>query len=288
MADLATVTAGEVSRPAVAYLARLAPGSRPAMISGLRRIAALLGWATDWHRYPWHQLDRAATSAVRAWLVENYAPATANRHLAALRGVLREAWRAGLMSDAAYHRAADLPCIRSSRLPAGREVPAGELERLFEAAGSERNRAILAVAFAGGLRRSEIAALDPGDIDPDTGAVTIRGGKGRKDRLAYIGQNGMRLVSSWLERRGDGPGSLFGIREAAVYKLIRRAARRAGVRCTPHDLRRTFVSRLLDNGADIATVKELAGHADIQTTARYDRRGERAKRAAAELLEVPA
>ncbi len=74
----------------------------------------------------------------------------------------------------------------------------------------------------------------------------------------------------------------------AIYNMLYKRAQQAGIKnFSPHDLRRTFISHLLDAGADIVTVSKMAGHANIQTTARYDRRPEETKRNAAELLRVP-
>lgn len=107
-------------------------------------------------------------------------------------------------------------------------------------------------------------------------------------------------LADWLAVRGRAPGPLFrrilkggrvtvgGITTQAVYDVLMRRAAEAGVDdLSPHDLRRTWVGDLLDAGADLATAQQMAGHADVSTTARYDRRGARARRKAADLLHVP-
>jgi len=113
--------------------------------------------------------------------------------------------------------------------------------------------------------------------------------------------NGAReAIAAWLTVRGPEPGPLFVPVDKAGRIVLRRLtaesvfdrlaylAKRAGVqRFSPHDMRRWFISDLLDNGADLALVQAMAGHANLATTARYDRRGERAKQRAAGLLIVP-
>lgn len=293
--------------PAAVYLARLAPTGRRGVAAGLRIIAQLLtGGAADVETLPWHELRYAHTHAVRSALAERYAPSTANLYLSALRGVLRECWRLGLMDADAHARAVDLPAVRGSTLPAGRALRAGELVALFgvcvndRTAGGARDGALLAVLYAGGLRRAEAVSLDLADYDRDNGELTVCRGKGRKARQVYMTGGAADALDAWLAARGDEPGPLFcpvdrcgrvtirRISGQAVLHRLRRRGEQAGVaRFSPHDLRRTFVGDLLDAGADIVTIQGLAGHASVSTTARYDRRPAAVRRKAAELLHVP-
>lgn len=298
--------------PALVYLARLAPGSRPAQLKALDTLAALAtsqdpNDSRGLHALiPWHQLRYQHTAALRALLLDRYAPATANRHLSALRGVLKEAWRLGYMSAEDYHRAADVENVKGETVPAGREVASGELRALFAVCMEDsspvgvRDAALMSMLYGAGLRRSEAVALDMTDYDRATGALKVRRGKGRKDRIVYATNGSQDAIDDWLDLRGDEPGALLcpvrkGGRievrqmtpQAVLYRM-RHRAKQAGVeRFSPHDLRRTYIGELLDAGADIVTVQKLAGHANPQTTARYDRRGERAKKKAAQLLHVP-
>jgi len=167
-----------------------------------------------------------------------------------------------------------------------------------------RDAAIVCVLYGAGLRRSEIIALDVADYDAQNGALTVRRGKGSKARITYLPRGGQTRMARWLEvleQKGlplDGPlfrpihrsGKIFDgpMTDQAILALLQRRALGAGIKAfSPHDLRRTFISDLLDAGADIATVQKLAGHSNVQTTARYDRRGEVAKQRAASLLHIP-
>jgi site-specific recombinase XerD len=258
----------------------------------------------DAETLPWQDLGYQHTQALRAALADRYSPATANRHLAALRGVLREAWRLGLMSAEDLQRAIDLPTVRGERLPRGRAMSRGELRALFESCrggspADARDAALMGVLYAAGLRRAEVVTLEVSDYDPETGALIVRG-KGNKERVAYIDNGAADAVAEWVKVRGDVPGPLFcpvtqtgevvvrPMTDQAVYAILQSRAIKAKVRAfSPHDLRRSCVSDLLDAGVDISVVQRFVGHANVTTTARYDRRGEQAKKKAAKSLHVP-
>jgi len=320
LANVSTEVATGLPRsPVVAYLAGLR-GERTREVQ-CGALAVVAGCVSKEHRtdesgkpiwdtsdpltFDWPKLSYAVTQALRARLLERYAPATAQRMLAATKGVLRECWRLGVMSAEAYHRAADVRVGRWQRLPRGRALAAGELRSVFQACAEwgvtgARDAALLALLYGAGLRRAEAVMLDFADFDPDSGALTVRRGKGDKDRQVYLAEGGRLAILDWLEHRGREPGPLLlavakggrilqrRLTPHAGFKALAALARRAGVEhFGPHDLRRTFVSDLLENGADIAVVAKLAGHAQVETTRRYDRRPEEAKRRAAALLHVP-
>ncbi len=303
--------------PALVYLASLAPGSRRTMKAALDAMAALLtSGRCDALSLDWGEVRFQHGAALRAVLSEKYAPATANKMLAAWRGTLKVAWRLGILNSEDYGRAADLGSVRGETLPKGRALAGGELRALLTVCANDiykdatprpagvRDAAILCVLYGGGLRRSEIIGLDVADYEAQNGAVTVWRGKGSKARITYLPAGGQTRVMRWLELRSqkglpaDGPlfqpihrsGKIFEGRltDQAILALLQRRALSAGIRSfSPHDLRRTFISDLLDAGADIATVQKLAGHANVTTTARYDRRGEVAKQRAASLLHIP-
>lgn len=293
--------------PAAVYLARLGPGSRRVQRAALvwlaREASANTAGPAD---LPWHLLSYLHTQVLRQRVSVEYAPATANRYLAALRGVLKEAWRMNLMTAQEHAQAADLEPVPGKKIPTGRAVEKPDVVALFARCGREggpgraRDAAMLAVLFGAGLRRAEVTALTLSDYTRHTGAVWVRQGKGSKERLSYLSAGGRAAVEAWLEFRGAEPGPLLcpvtrhgrieirRMSEQALYATLRRRASKAAIeRFTPHDARRTFISSLLDAGADLVSVAELAGHENVQTTARYDRRGERAKRRAAALLDIP-
>ena len=296
--------------PAAVYLAGLRPSGRRSMLQALNVMAEMLrpGAGATALTLPWHELGYQHTTALATALTERgYKPATVNKFLCALRGVLAAAETLELMSADDYRRAAKVKSVKVETLPRGRALAEGELTALMRVCGNDtraigaRDAALIAVLYGAGLRRSEIVKLDLADYEPDRGALTIRGGKGGKDRLTYVGST--EALDDWLDVRGDEAGPLFcpvkkgrvgqpvagqRLTEQAILYILKKRAKEAGVaNFSPHDLRRTFVSDLLDAGADIATVQKLAGHAQVTTTARYDRRGEAAKHKAASLLHIP-
>ena len=233
----------------------------------------------------WSALRYTHTAALRSKLAATYSPATANRLLSALKGVLKECWRLGYMTAEEYQRAVDVRGIRAETLPKGRELAQGELLALVEVCKADktpagvRNAAILGLLYTCGLRWEDLVALDMVDFDAEGGKLSIRLGKGRKQRTAYVSGGALNALNDWLQVWGIHSSALFvpinkggrilerRMNAQSIYDMLKKRASQAKVKdFSPHDLRRTFVGDMLDRGVDIATVAKIAGHASVDTT----------------------
>ncbi|GIK67703.1 MAG: integrase [Chloroflexota bacterium] len=290
--------------PAAVFLAGLSTeNSRKTMKQALDGIARMLG-AADCFAVQWGAMRFQHVNAIKSRLNEKYKPATVNKYLSALRGVLLAAKQLGQMSIEEYDRAVSVKSVKGSTLPAGRDLSDKEIRRLFAICEGDntpsgaRDAGLFAVMRLG-LRASEVAGLNLADFDQPVGRLIVRG-KGNKERIVPISNGSLKAVLDWLEVRGTGDGPLFcavaqggkvtgqPISRQAIFKICSKRATEAKIAdFSPHDFRRTFVGDLLDAGADIVTVKDLAGHASIQTTARYDRRGQERLHNAIDLLNTP-
>ncbi len=295
--------------PAAVYLASLSKGSLPAQRSALRKIAELLGIEAE--AMNWGALRYQHVQFIRARLAESYSAATANRLLTALRRVLREAWLLGYMGEDDYRKLAEVDRVRVERDDTeaeltGRALTIGELTAVMAACADDptpagaRDAAVIALGYGLGLRRVEIARAKLADYDGEKGLVRVKHGKGNKSRILPIDNGARDALEAWLQIRGDAPGALFygvnkggrihsrAINSRAVHELFAKRGEQAGVKDAGfHDLRRTFISDLLDKGVDVATVAKLAGHNDPATTLRYDRRKLESRREAIKSLHVP-
>ncbi len=145
-----------------------------------------------------------------------------------------------------------------------------------------RDRALLEVAYATGVRVSELVGLSPRDIWYDDALIRVLG-KGSKERLVPLGRRALGAVALYSREvrptldRGEARGKLFlnargrPLGRVGAWGIIRRCAERAGIekRVTPHTLRHTFATHLLEGGADLRAVQEMLGHADLSTTQIY-------------------
>jgi site-specific recombinase XerD len=304
---LVSATYAADQNPALVYLASLSESSRRPQRQSLQAIAAIILPDTSFDAVPWGNLRYQHTTAIRTKLAETYSAATANRHLSALRGVLKEAWRLGYMNAEDYQRAIDLKAIKgqkAAQAEKGRHLKSGELTALVNVCqdGTKaglRDAALVAVGYAAGLRRAELAALALEDYDCENSTLMIRRGKGNKERSVPLADSAADALNDWVAMRGVWAGPLFtrirrgdtllqeGLTAQAVYYILSERAVEAGVKkFAPHDLRRTFAGDLLDAGVDLSTVQKLMGHASASTTSGYDRRDAKAKRSAVNKLHI--
>jgi integrase/recombinase XerD len=211
------------------------------------------------------------------------APATLQRKAACLRSFYRHLRREGELH---HDPTADLRAPRKSqKLP--QVLSRAEVARLLSAPrgmdpGTLRDRALLELMYACGLRASEAIGLEVADVDLDAGILRARG-KGAKERIVPIGREAVLATRLYLDRARpalvglrDEPRLIVnrrgsGLTRQGLYKIVQRYARAAGLdgRMSPHTLRHTFATHLLAGGCDLRSLQEMLGHADIATTQIY-------------------
>lgn len=301
--------------PYYVYLNSLPQESaRRTMRGCLDHIAGILTGQRDGSVVPWGLMRYAHTAALHARLITEthtgrdgtvapWSPSTVNKHLTALRRVLKEAWRLGQMAAEDYERATDFKNVPGNRRGvAGRSIAEQEFAALLTvclAAGAPiglRDAAIVAVLQSTGIRREELAAANRADYDPGERLIRVTG-KGGKSRAVHVHEVAALYLGRWLNISEHIRGPLFcpidrwgniaprRMSADAVAKAVNKRRLEAGLpRLSPHDFRRTLAGDLLDNGVDLVRVQQIMGHASPKTTAEYDRRPERERKAAIETL----
>jgi site-specific recombinase XerD len=295
--------------PYQVYLDSLtSPESKRTMRGALDKIARMQTGNDDatgaWQ--PWWLLRYEHTNQIRSALIaEGHSPSHVNKHLIAMRQVLRTCWRMGLMTAEEYERAADVKSLPVQRLPAGRNIHTDELTAMLKICAEQdgpaaaRDAALIAVLYCTGMRRAEAAGALLERYDAGERTLRIIG-KRNKEREVYINPTAVPILDQWLRLLGSRRGPMFRpihktgkiqdeqMTPRAIGYIVARVCRKAGLPpLATHDFRRTHTGDLLDAGVDLATAQRLLGHASATTTAAYDRRPARAARAAADKLSLP-
>ncbi|MGP2502772.1 site-specific integrase [Pantoea dispersa] len=278
-----------------AYISGLAPSGRRGITSLLNRSASILKRGADAASYPWEQLSFAAVAKVRAALLDDgYAVSSVNMALSALRGIAQTAFNLNCLEADTLARIRAVKRVNGDNQRKGRALSREEVRALVQAAKQHPQRirccrdvAIVMTLCGAGLRAGELVNLECRDYD--NGILTVRQGKGRKYREIHVAAMVDKAIRAWIKDSGvkEAGDALFNriqrngrvVRHAltttGLTGILAQLQQDAGIaRFTPHDMRRTFITRLLEQGVDINTVRQLAGHSDISTTTRYDHREE--------------
>ena len=272
------------------FLALLAARRAPRTVDAYRRdLTALRAWLGRPISNATLDDLETYTAQLRA---DGLSPATLARRTAAARTFFRHLQLIGARED---NPAAEVALPRRTRsLP--RTLSAGEAERLVEAASGTtpralRDRALVELLYGAGLRVSEAIGLERSGVDLDERAVRVLG-KGGKERVVPVGRQAVEALRRYLSRgrpyldRRHRPELFLNARGGALtrsgaFLILRRLAEAAGLepgRVHPHLLRHSFATHLIEGGADLRSVQEMLGHADLSTTELYTHVSDRRRR----------
>ncbi|KQQ55867.1 integrase [Pseudomonas sp. Leaf127] len=301
----------DVSNPLRLYMDRLAPSSRQTMRYVLQDAADRLGLVdVDIADVPWHTLQPGHITALVATLRDDdYAPNTTSLYVNAIRGVMNEAWRQDLISHDQLLRIRSVKPMPGTRLGRGRNIRRSLIRELMDVCAADprpqgrRDAAIIAMLYGSGMRKSESVNIDLNQVDFEQRCLCVLG-KGNKQLIKYAPVWAFDALQAWLQLRRDAlpagqPDDAFlfnrirrgnhitreRITKHAIYFIARQRGRQVGVDIMPHDFRRSFITRVIEE-FDLSIAQKLAHHTHIATTASYDMRNDNERRRVVDHLEL--
>ena len=296
--------------PATLYLEGKAESGARSCRSQLKKIASWLGFfsdqVSDYHLdVPWHALEAPDIQTImNCYRKKGYRDATVSLAFATLRGILRQAYLGKLIDDQQWVMIRELAEKKSRHGLSGREIKEREIKALLAACNDGtvrgvRDLAILALMRGTGLRRGDLARLRHDNLDLDSGVLTLEV-KGGKEHDHPLPPGTIQALRKWYRLRGYSGYSVFvrifkddrmnflgSFTGQAVYHLLEKRIAVAGIaKCTPHDIRRTFITDLIrQKGLSIA--QDFAGHSSPETTKRYDMSSLDERKTVAQTISIP-
>jgi len=300
-----------IRNPLTLYLTRLAPSSQLTMRYVLQDAADRLGFEdVNLEDIDWHLLQPEQVIALVAALREDgYAPNTSSLYVNAVRGVMNEAWRMSLISQEHLLKMRSVKAASGTRLGQGRNLRRTLIREMMEVCAADprpqglRDAAVIGILYGSGMRKSESVNLDLAQVDFEQRSLRVIG-KGNKELVKYAPDWAFAKLQAWLEfRRGqlkEGEQDdtfLFNrirrgshitrerITKHAIYYIARQRGDQVGVKIMPHDFRRSFITRVIEEH-DLSIAQKLAHHTNIQTTASYDVRDDNERRRAVDRFDL--
>ena len=293
----------DVQAPVVLYLERLAPSSRHTMRYVLQDAADRLGVEdVTIDEFPWHQLQPGhITALVAALRADGYAPNTSSLYVNAIRGVMNQAWQQSLITQDHLLKIRAVKAGGGTRLSKGRNLRRTLIRELMDVCAADprpqglRDAAIIAILYGSGMRKSESVNLELSQINVAERSLQVMG-KGNKELIKFAPAWAFEKLEAWLAFRRahlpegvDDDDFLFNrirrgnhitrerITKHAIYYIAKQRGKQVGVNIMPHDFRRSFITRVIEE-YDVSIAQKLAHHANIATTVSYDMRDDNERR----------
>ena len=300
-----------IRNPLTLYLTRLAPSSQLTMRYVLQDAADRLGFEDiNLEDIDWHLLQPEHVIALVAALREDgYAPNTSSLYVNAVRGVMNEAWRMSLITQEHLLRMRTVKPAPGTRLGQGRNLRRTLIREMMDVCAADprpqglRDAALIGILYGSGMRKSESVNLDLAQLNFAERSLRVIG-KGNKELLKYAPDWAFAKLQAWLDFRreqlkeGEQDDTfLFNrirrgshitrerITKHAIYYIARQRGEQVGVKIMPHDFRRSFITRVIEEH-DLSIAQKLAHHTNIQTTASYDVRDDNERRRAVDRFDL--